>query len=215
MSNCFYEITHSTNHRLCYASTDISFMGYIKGECPSCGRSIFTMEYTKEKYHLVVTGGKLFPDWLQYCGAGEIPTILSERAVDILQKEGITGFSIQCEANLYRKNKNDELVKVTDCPQYYIVNVSGQIDYDYSAMFLKKKKQCSHCNQFNLNRERLYPVYLNEKLWDGSDLCSLLTFQRQKYCTGRFVQVVNKYKLSGFEFHERQGSVCVNPNKKL
>ena len=202
MSNRFYEITHSTNNRLCYASTDISFIGYIRGVCPSCGRNIFTTEYTKERYHLLVAGGKSFPDWLQYCGAGELPIILSEQAIDILQKEVITGFSIKCEANLYRKNKNDEIVKVTDCSKYYIINITGKIDYDYSAMFLKRKKQCSQCNQFSLNRERLYPVYLNDNLWDGSDLCSLLTFPRQLYCTDHFVQVIKKYKLSGFEFLE-------------
>lgn len=202
MMNDFFQIVHSANNRFRFAWEDLSFVGFEDSTCPNCNRTIRTMIYQKEKYKYLLEGGKTFPDWLQFTGGGERVMILSERAIDILQKEKITGFLVKCEADLYIKGKKKQIERATDCPKYYIVDIYGRIDYDYPSMFLKKKRHCTVCNQFSLNRERLYPVYLNKDLWNGNDLCSLITFPGLTYCTERFTQVVKKHKLSGFEFHE-------------
>lgn len=200
--NKFFRIDHASYNRFRRVWEDMSFVGYDESTCPACGRIINTMIYKDEKYQFLLWGGKSYPDWIRDSGVGEKTMLLSEKTVEILQKEGITGFSVKCEASLYDQDRKKNIEKITDCPRYYVIDIYGRIDYDYASMFLKRKKQCTHCNQFSLNRERLYPEYLDESLWDGSDLCFLLTSPRIWYCTERFVQVVKKHKLTGFDFYE-------------
>ena len=108
---------------------------------------------------------------------------------------------MESKAELY-KTYRGKIIPVYDAPTYYVVNICGEIDYDYKSMFLKRKHVCSECGQFQLNRQRLYPVFFNISTWDRQDLCSLSTFPGRKVCTNKVVQLVTKNGLTGFDFEE-------------
>ncbi len=199
MIECFYKMTNSGDSRFSYVFDDLSFIGYKKELCNSCGRSINTV-CTQKRHTFVVEGGKIYPDFLQFCGAGERLTVLSKKAIDIFLSSNISGFSIESIIDIYREVKNKQIVKCDDSPIYYSVIIRGVIDYDYSAMFLKKKKYCPICGQFELNRKRLYPVVMDINTWDGNDICSLITFPANLICTNKLVRIVEDNKLTGFDF---------------
>lgn len=197
----FYNISNSYTRTYWYAWRDLSLVDIPEHICNSCGRKTVSFVHRSDGHCIVVEGGKRFPDMHQYIGCGESFPIFSERAVTVFAEHGISGLQIQEKVALYTQETEDSFIPLTDVPTYYKVKFGGSIDFDYSKMFLKRKRVCSACGKYDLNRQRLYPVFLDNKLWDGSDLCSLTTLPNSLYCTDTVVQLVKKHKLKGFDFH--------------
>lgn len=196
----FYGLSSSVNNRHKYIYKDQSFRGYSKKICENCSRDIVTMLYDDGEHHqLILDGGKIYPDLLQFCGAGEKLLVLSEMALSVLVREKVSGI-LKYEPVTVLDEKIIELDKAA--PLYYSVKLSGSIDLDYSAMFLKKKKHCNRCGQYELNRQRLHPFIVDKNTWDGSDVCFLKTFPAFVICTNRFVHIIKSNRLTGFSFEE-------------
>lgn len=202
MNNCkFYFINNSGKIKYAYVSKDLSFVDFFMWQCPKCKRGVFSGGYVDNCHGLLLDGGKEYPDLLHFCGAGDRITVLSENAVRIFTENCISGFLVESKAELFRSYRR-KIIPVEDAPTYYVVNIYGEIDYDYKSMFLKKKHVCNECSQFELNRQRLYPTFFNISTWDKHDLCSLSTFPGRKVCTEKVVDVVKKNGMTGFEFEE-------------
>lgn len=135
---------------------------------------------------LFLEGGKMYPDYLAFTGAGEQLFLLSERAVPVFEENGISGFSGKWE------------VTVSDGPRYFAMEIGGSVELDFAAMHLKKKNLCSRCGQYNWNRQRMEPVILDEASWDGSDICRVKSLPGLFACSRRFAQIVKDHGLTGF-----------------
>lgn len=180
-----------------YASKDLSLAGYTRSICPNCGREVVSPTYIGNAPHLILEGGRKFPDFLQFCGAGNRLTIVSENALNIFERESVSGYDeyLNCQIEVASTFKD-----VNNVPNYYSLNVSGSVDLDLQAMHLRRKKVCSSCGQFEWSRTRIGVYIVDEKTWDSSDICFLKSMPGIKLCSSKFVEIVNSNNLAGFSF---------------
>ena len=190
-----YWLNHDTLKRFQYAYKDVSFLGFSRSKCPQCNRQIGISEYRHEVPHLLLEGGAVYPDYLQFCGAGNQLFLISDRALEIFEKNRITGYSVHQLTTVEISEQNGSV----DCiPEYYSLNVLGRVNIDYATMHIKKKRVCPQCGQFEWSRMRLEPIILDHTTWDGSDLCLIDSLQGFRVCSDRVKQLIHDYKLTGF-----------------
>ena len=192
-----YLLEHQALKKYKYAYKDLSLIGYSRSVCPQCSRQIGIPQYSGNIPHLILEGGNEWPDYLQFCGAGKRLFLISERALEIFEKNIITGYdgyqSVDCESII----RNRDIKKN---PNYYSLNVSGRIDLDFASMHLKKKHFCPQCRQYEWNRNRLEPFILDCATWDGSDVCLIDSLPGFRVCSGNLMQVIHNNHLKGFSF---------------
>ena len=195
-----YWLDFDTDKKYLYAYKDQSLEGYNRVNCPSCNRIIASERYVENQHHLLLEGGRVYPDYLQFSGAGKRLFLLSEKSLTLFRQHDITGFEeyeqVKVEINKeFKKNINLDVL-----PRYYSIKISGEIHVDLHAMHLKRKKVCPYCQQFSWSRQRLGPIIVDLNSWDGSDICMLKEFPGFKICSEKVVQIVNSNGLTGFEF---------------
>lgn len=182
-----YWVKHQAKYA--YAWHDRTLLGYERSTlCPQCGRPVLIPKFSADMPDLLLEGPENYPDFLQFTGAGRQLFLVSERTLELFEENHISGYS------------GSSLIKVTPSShssRYYKLNIIGSVDLDYSAMHLKKKKLCPHCNQFEWNRMRLDPMLLDDTTWDGSDLCCLLPFPGFQLCSPAVKELVERYQLTG------------------
>ncbi len=193
-----YRLYPDSCRRLCYAWKDISFEGYQKRICGACGRVVAEMTFNGMQHALLMEGGKEYPDFLSFTGAGKQLFLLSDRAVECLRENEITGFSnVEPVTVCDKKGEN-----LTDAPRYWHLEITGCVDLEFSAMQLKKRRICPSCGQFDWNRQRIPALVLDESSWDGSDLCRISCIPGFTVCSDKFRATVLENALTGFAFSE-------------
>ena len=192
-----YWIKNDDSRKYAYAYKDASLQGYDVRACTQCGRNIVTERYDNTVPHLIIDGGKQFPDHLSFCGAGKRLFIVSERALDLFEREQLTGYRLQC---LVKTSHISDGSRYLDLPRYYCLEIQGRVDIDSKSMQLKKKNRCTLCGQFDWNRKRMEPMMIDYGTWDGSDICLLASFPGITLCSESFVRLVQTNKLTGFSF---------------
>lgn len=211
----FYFIRSSLSEKYKYVYKDASFKSIKQSDCTHCGRKVLSFLYDDSKKHqLVLDGGRIFPDFLAYCGAGYPLVLFSERLINILANNCITGIK-DCEPVCLFTETTTGFELNSNSPLYYIVKFDGLIDYDYTAMFLKKKNKCNSCNQYELNRKRLYPSYIDTSTWSGNDIGYLYTFPTMIVCTKKVKDLISHNKLIGVEFEPIKTVDDSKPLKKI
>ena len=194
----FYDVYGSGTRVYRYAWEDLSFVDWVKTPCESCGRNISKTEYEPGGHRLVLEGGKRYPDFLAFTGAGERIFLVSERALEVFTQNQVSGIAswerVSCVSEMVR---GKYMEPQGEAPNYWKLNISGRVDLDMKAMFLKKKHRCDKCGQFVWNRERLYPMYLDPNTWDGSDLCRITSIPGHVVCSDKLVRLIKKYSLKG------------------
>lgn len=195
----FYLIHSSSLSKHCYAWDNLSFIDWKGSVCDNCGRIVHKACMAEGNMELELDGGKEHPDFLQFTGAGPRLFLLSKHALDIFEKNNITGIaSAQPVMLSWIKSKAKRAI-TSPIPEYYSLEIDGRIDYCLQAMFLKKKKVCQVCGQFEWNRERRPTVVVSESTWNGSDLCRISSVPGFSICTQKLYDVIKANKLTGFE----------------
>lgn len=195
----FYLLQAPNQRTYQYAWRDASFLGFQESQCKECGRKIASMQYDGD-HCLIAEGGPKYPDYLAFSGAGESLFVISEHAARIFRENNLSGVT---ELTPIRVTKETDgiLVPLPEAvPNYFLVQIAGRIDLDYSKMCLKKKKVCKTCGSFEWNRQRMYPLYMDEGTWDGSDLCRNKSIPGYIIFSEAAVELIKKYKLKGFCF---------------
>ena len=195
----FYIIDSSSLQKNCYAWDNLSFQGWITTTCKHCGRSIHKAQMLEDPLEISLDGGVNYPDLLQFTGAGPRLFLLSKHALDVFTHNYITGIKNSIAINATWIDSKAHRAKKNEIPAYYSVEIEGRIDYCLSSMFLKKKKHCPVCNQFDWNRERRPEVILAKETWNGLDLCSIISAPGFQVCSQKVVDVIRANKLTGFE----------------
>lgn len=192
-----YWLEHDTHKKYQYVYKDMSFMGYNRSVCTQCKRQIGIPQYRHEVPRLLLEGGGVYPDYVQFCGAGNRLCLISGRTLDIFEKNQITGYSgyqlVASETSVQGKC-------IDRLPEYYCLNVFGRVDLDFTTMKIKKKRVCPKCGQFDWSRMRLEPIILDQTTWDGSDLCLVDSIPGYRACSEKLKQIILDYKLTGFSF---------------
>lgn len=140
---------------------------------------------------MVLDGGKTYPDLLMYCSVGIRPFIISKKALDIFEANGVTGMAGAFKVEF--QNSSDD-------SEYYCIDISGSIDMDLKRMQLKRKRICTHCGQSDWNRKSLGKIIPNVSSWNGEDLCRIKSIPSAFVCTEKILKLVKDNKLTGFEF---------------
>lgn len=189
-----------------YAQKDNAFAGWKEVICPGCGRRVSLPTYSEPSPVLALEGGKKYPDFLQFCGAGSLPDggrliVLSEKALTVFREEGISGIG-ECKPVVVVQSAVCRYC-VDDAPRYFAVDITGSVDLDCSAMSnLKKKNFCPTCQQFEWNRKQLGRYILDRNTWSGHDICRLASMPGILFGSEKLKRAVQKHKLTNFCFTE-------------
>jgi hypothetical protein len=195
----FYLLESPSERTYQYACENSALIGLKTTTCDACGRNVSMWEFSGPPC-LIAEGGPKYPDRLAFIGAGSSLFVLSERAARTFADSGITGIAEMAPIRIM-KRLDGAIIPLPDvAPQYILAQVGGTIELDFGKMFLKKKKLCKICGGFEWNRQRLHPLHLNEKTWDGSDICRIDSIPGYFICTERIVKLVKGRKLKGFCF---------------
>lgn len=192
----YYWVGYSGSEKYCYAANNNSFVAFNQSICDVCGRTIYMPQFISSVPHLQLDGGRIFPDFLQFCGAGERMFLISETALKIFEENHISGYSTYCEVVVEPYIKRGLQSKQ---PRYYQLKILGRIDFNLSAMCLKRKRKCTACGQFDWNRQRIYPKILDPTTWDLSDLCLVASFPGTIVCSDTIAKLVKEHNLSGLD----------------
>lgn len=192
-----YWIRYEAFNKYKYASKDLTLMGFDRSVCPECGREVATAQYKENTPHLRLEGGRVFPDFLQFCDAGNRMFMVSEKVLEMFEKNGITGYSgYQLMTYEFSKRKSS----IIEHPNYYSLNITGKVDLDLAEMHLKKKRLCPQCGQFDWSRMRFGITILDETTWNGSDLCFLDSIPGFKLCSEKVKELIQQHKFTNFSF---------------
>lgn len=193
-----YWMKHQNQNEFVYAFDDLSFGGYDRSSvCPHCNRTIVFPIFRADTPCLIIEGAGDFPDYLQFTGAGRQMYLVSERTLELYEKNHISGYSDYCQVSIALE---EQAAPKSDIPRYYSLNITGSVDLDLHTMQLKRKKVCPQCGQFEWNRVRMNPMILDISTWDGSDLCFLRTFPGFKLCSPSVKALMISNHLKGVSF---------------
>lgn len=187
----FYEICEGSN-RYKYFNGEETFLGYEKGTCPACGRTVATPKYSAEPPVFLLDGGKNYPDYFHAYTRG---SILSKRALEVFLEAGATGIEY---SPVIIANAEE------GAPEYVWLRPQGFIDIDYKASHIKKKNFCTECGQFELNRLRPSPVEMDTTSWNGIDVCRLGLYPHRLIVTEKVLDAAKKAKLKGMTYAEER-----------
>lgn len=187
-----------SERKYCYAQKNLAFGGYTFSKCPSCGRQIAEEQPKTQQDAFVIEGGKQYPDFLYYGGAG-LYFLVSDKVMRAFEEQGVTGYDSAVQTSVYRLH-NDYLAE--DSHSYYLLNINGGIDFDLKAMSLKKKNVCANCGQFDWSRQRLSIIktVFNMETWDKSDLCRIVSFPGYIVCSNKVKSIVEENGFAGVVF---------------
>lgn len=201
----FYLLQAPSERTYQYAYKDASFVTFQRSRCADCGREIAEMEYNGP-HCLIVEGGSRYPDYLAFCGAGEQLFVVSERAAQVFRDNMLGGIAEFTPIQVM-KEKDGELVPLPEnAPGYVLIQVKGKIDLHLQKMCLKKKRLCKTCGSFEWNRQRFYPMCVDNSTWDGSDFSRIASIPAHVVCTEKVVNLIKENKLKGFAFQQINGA---------
>ena len=134
--------------------------------------------------------------------SGEQPFIISEKALKLFAENNVSGYDHAEPVTVEPRGMNKDGSPI----DYFQLNICGRAELDFNAMFLKKKKYCAVCGQYEWNRQRFYPRVVDGNSWDGSDLARVVSIPGWILCSDKVRKIVKKHKLKGFVFTEARTS---------
>lgn len=187
-----------SEYKYCYAVNNTALVGFKKEKCSECGCQDANDLLFQGEDALLIDGAKNYPDFMLYGSVG-LTFIVSDRVMDALIKEQITGYGGVKKVALYR-SRYGKLVKQEK--EYYMLDIVGSIDLDLNAMHLKKKNICPLCGSFKWSRQRLYlfDSVFDMSTWDGNDMCRIKSFPGHVVISDKFKTVVEKNGFTGISF---------------
>ena len=200
----FFYLTIPRNKSYAYAYKDLSLEKLDQNICAKCLQNTNTPIYNVSVHSLVLEGGDILPDHLNFCGAGGLRLVISQKTKDIFEKSNISGISVYEPVNALWNTKQGTLTTLNGIKQYYLAHIQGKIEIDFKAMKLKKKRYCPVCGRFQWNRQRLEPIFLDLNSWDKSDVCVIDSMPGRIALSKYVFDVVKENELCGFEFASYQ-----------
>lgn len=188
-----------------YAVSDGTFLRYDYTSCPDCGRSVATPVCSGDARFFYLSGGKQYPDLLPFNGAGTTKdggrfVIISEKAKNAFECEGITGYSNCTKVSVVPDQRGTDY-DTEDAPNYYLIDIDGRIDLDFAKMNnLRRKKYCQTCGQFEWSQQRMHRRFVDVETWSQNDLCRIKSLPGFVVCSEKVMDAAEKYKLTNFEF---------------
>jgi hypothetical protein len=130
--------------------------------------------------------------------------VFSERLVRGMQEAKMKGFVAH---PLVIDKIDSPVLRDTPMPKYYLVEVTGRVDFDRQLFDEHEGLLCPTCEtwrpkpkgKYGFEDKMMLPL-LNT--WDGSDLVKFGKIAMNLYyCTPRFIELVKANGWIGFEFH--------------
>ncbi|MDE6698175.1 MAG: hypothetical protein K2J91_01680 [Lachnospiraceae bacterium] len=185
----FYSLSQDLRRKYKYLEKIVGGNLEIRKRCHVCGQYVEFDERAYKDLIFEVSDNPEYPDNIMFGGSPNF-IIISQRALEVFNKESITGFQAYPITILHKGQKIER--------QYYILRVYGKAEYNYKKMGKKPAFYCENCGytEYSGKRPLNYEfTYLKENSWDGSDLFSLSA----KYCTEKVINIIKKNKLTGFD----------------
>lgn len=185
----FYALSHDLREKYKYLEKIVGGNIDIRKRCHVCGHYVEFDESAYKDLVFEVSDNPVYPDNIMFGGSPNF-IIISQRALEVFNKESITGFQAYPITILHKGKKIER--------QYYILRIYGKAAYNYKKMGRKPAFYCENCGYTEYSGKRQWNyefTYLKENSWDGSDLFSLL----HDYCTEKVINIIKKNKLTGFD----------------
>lgn len=175
---------------------------YVEETCPACGRR-FAPVYEGEAEARIDNKGSRWSDIIG-SGTASPPFMISERVIDTLRGVGVESFEEHPVRITEIKSKQ---LRIIPPPQYYYLNVKGEMDIDREASGIPERKViCPVClmqepyqpGEKIPSPERLIP---RPETWDGSDLFILRNYGRSSvFCTRKVLELARQHRWTNFRF---------------
>ena len=177
-------------------------------KCPACSTKV-SQKSPKNATIWVGSGGTKWTDVL----ANIDGLLLHERAVDIITRDGLTGFRAHPVAIEKVESKD---LSGQPAPRYYLIEITGTADIDPNEVDDEGGSICPVCfcrtpkddNPYRWAPKRLVPKLAT---WDGSDFVRLRNLRTaRKFCSKRFIDLASKHQWTNFRFGETLPGICLS-----
>lgn len=185
--------------------------------CTKCGRTWKKEKLSNESNELeIVLSNNNYPDFTGVV----FHDLISDKTKDVLLYENITGVNISDKIKILSRNDLSLYVIKRFREEGYKVNEIPNEPIRYHRMFLEFGANCHSKSEIVLNAEcsacgygnyvtvgkpyidPTHPIYIDENSWDGKDIFAIKSLGFNKFCTQRFVDIYNKYNLTGWVFEK-------------
>ncbi len=212
-----YEMASDSGKRKRYAcAVDIGNEFWLDIDCKVCGRQWKKIvHYEKNDKSPMLILNKPLPDFMFY-----YVMLISERAKNIFEEEGIIGYELEKavvksfenlteEEELYCKEMKYKPKDFLDNPSdYYKLFVSNIGAEPHEKLGLKLVGKCDSCGYENYEFNEpftgiLTPMIINkESINTDYDIFTVRGSGLTKYCTEKVKNIYEKHKLTGINFKE-------------
>ncbi len=191
----FYNIIDNTSYegKWTMAISIHSRSRLIEWCCPDCGAAD---SYPAGAFDVTVEGGNAYPDIL---GCGAYPLmIVSSRVIASWEQNDIGPF-VKFPVGVAAAHET--MLRSKDAPQYYRVEIAGDVKVDIPRSGGKISQYCARCGQFSIESFTLKKKAIFAGSWDGSPLFrDKRLFPRVIFCTETVKQLAEKEKHTNFHF---------------
>ena len=141
--------------------------------------------------------------------------LISQKGLDILINEGITGWRYEEIEMLSKRDLTEEKRRdikdgygyriynsiPDDPPKYYkiLANKTARLHPKSNVILTGKCDVCGY-EMYEKRGDVFAPDYLDKESWNGDDLFGVIQYGTSIYCTQDFVHIYNKYALTGLIF---------------
>jgi len=163
--------------------------------CPACGAHLELKSYVNSQTYIAGKGSR-WPDILS-C---DLP-IVHERVVATMSEEGLTGFIAHPTQIV---DIDNETLKHSSVPQYYLLDITGRVDIDPGALDehggaicpVCFTRNCSHASPYRWKERLILPIL---STWDSSNFVLTRNWRtHMRFCTSHFIDLACKHGWTNF-----------------
>jgi hypothetical protein len=179
-----------------------------KRECELCGK--WWKDYDESRSSLMVPPEirrwpVMWPDF-------KWARIVHERVVEVMLREGLTGFRAHRLPWFYMGSPDDlgiKPIKGEDLPTYCVLEITGRVDANLYEMDNEEVSTCAGCGRRTFRKGKSYPqakrIVPVDGTWDGSDICMWRNYGVSEWlCSRRLIDLAAEHQWTNVVF----GSPC-------
>lgn len=220
----FYQISldEGKREKYAYARTYIDLPEDIR-TCSMCGRLVdwnydYYLNNNVESFSIILTN-EHFPDYT-YCDSySGLHDVISERCIELLDKEGFNAYTTVKLTTISREEMSEEKIKAFRDSQglrkaklisnlkpiYYriLAEIGAELHDDSNRIWRDGCKNCgTGSGYWPKDNDYFAPMFIKSSSWNGNDIFRVKETALTTYCTERFNDFFKDNKLTGIKFDE-------------
>ena len=166
--------------------------------CPKCHAPIAGMKWVGDKKVSITK--KPLPDFLYIYGGAALPFLVSEKAMNCLLENGITGIEKYEPINSFFIKKAEKTLNYYDLS---ITRLDLPIDHEKSQInygTVHPEQICELCNPKGCTKDFIFSLHLKNESAPECDIFHIYEMGSTAFLSERFIKVVEDNKLTGLSY---------------